>query len=53
VRDIEPGDEVVVSGTGEHGTARRIVTLVVTELEDGSLVWLDSNEVRLAGDEAP
>jgi preprotein translocase subunit YajC len=55
VRDIEPGDEVVVTGTGEHGTVQYVISepQAAVTLEDGSTVVLEVSLLDLAGDEAP
>jgi preprotein translocase subunit YajC len=55
VRDIEPGDEVIVTGTGEHGRVQQIdyEPQAAVVLEDRTTVVLDLGDLQLAGDEAP
>lgn len=53
--EVWPGDEVVISGTGEHGIviARDDEPQVTIALEAGGEVTVDLSWVRPAGQEAP
>jgi preprotein translocase subunit YajC len=52
--DIGPGDEVVIRGTGEHGTVQEVVCEPQVYVAiGGTVVQLDLGAVMLAGEEAP